>query len=172
MSPLETSKHEDLLEHPDEAFAFYSKEGISTVVCEQKHMGSRAVVVLCKKESVSQNRFGLARASMGTVYTHTGRRFFTDDELERQFLIRLQGAVNESSQWDELGTDWLCLDCELMPWSAKTKQLLQKQYAPVGNAGLHALKAESDRITQAMLRVRGQEALSTQTAVRLDAVDH
>ena len=39
MSPTETSKHENLLEHPDEAFAFYRKEGISTVVCEQKHMG-------------------------------------------------------------------------------------------------------------------------------------
>ena len=50
MSPTETSKHENLLEHPDEAFAFYRKEGIATVVCEQKHMGSRAVVVLCKDE--------------------------------------------------------------------------------------------------------------------------
>ena len=81
MSPTETSKHENLLEHPDEAFAFYRKEGISTVVCEQKHMGSRAVVVLCKDESVSQKRFGVVQPSLGTVYTRTGRRFFTDDEL-------------------------------------------------------------------------------------------
>src|SRR5580704_11632122 len=114
MSPTETSKHEDLLEHPDEAFAFYRKEGISTVICEQKHMGSRAVVVLCKDASISQKRFGVVQASMGTVYTRTGRRFFTDDELEHQFLTRLQVAVNESGLWDELGTDWVCLDCELM----------------------------------------------------------
>src|SRR6266702_3456018 len=93
MSPTETSKHEDLLEHPDEAFAFYRKEGISTVVCEQKHMGSRAVVVLCKDESVSQNRFGVVQSSLGTVYTRTGRRFFTDEGLERQFLVRLQMAA-------------------------------------------------------------------------------
>ena len=171
MSPTETSKHENLLEHPDEAFAFYRKEGISTVVCEQKHMGSRAVVVLCKEESVSQKRFGVVEASLGTVYTRTGRRFFTDEELERQFLIRLQAAVNASGLWDELGTDWLCLDCELMPWSAKAQELLQKQYAPVGNAGVRALKAENEIIAQAMQRVPGLEALSTHTAGRLNAVE-
>ena len=172
MSPTETSKHENLLEHPDEAFAFYRKEGISTVVCEQKHMGSRAVVVLCKDESVSQKRFGVVEASLGTVYTRTGRRFFTDDELERQFLMRLQAAVQTSGLWDELGTDWLCLDCELMPWSAKAQELLQKQYAPVGNAGVRALKTENDIIAQAMQRVPGLEALSIHTSARLNAVEH
>jgi protein phosphatase len=172
MSPTETSKHENLLEHPDEAFAFYRKEGISTVVCEQKHMGSRAVVVLCKDESVSQKRFGVVQASLGTVYTRTGRRFFTDEELERQFLIRLQAAVNASGLWDELGTDWLCLDCELMPWSAKAQELLQKQYAPVGNAGVRALKAENDILVRAMERVPGLESLTTQTMARLNAVEH
>src|SRR5260370_2163855 len=135
-------------------------------------MGWRGVGVMCKDERVRQKRFGVVQASMGTVYTRTGRRFFTDDELERQFLIRLQVAVNESGLWDELGTDWLCLDCELMPWSAKAQELLQKQYAPVGNAGVHALKAESDIIAQAMLRVPGLEALSSRTAARLNAVDH
>ena len=169
MSPTETSKHENLLEHPDEAFAFYRKEGISTVVCEQKHMGSRAVVVLCKDESVSQKRFGVVQASLGTVYTRTGRRFFTDEELERQFLVRLQAAVNASGLWDELGTDWLCLDCELMPWSAKAQELLQKQYAPVGNAGARALKAEHDTLARAMERVPGLEA---HTTARLNAVEH
>ena len=172
MSPTETSKHENLLEHPDEAFAFYRKEGISTVVCEQKHMGSRAVVVLCKDETVSQKRFGVVQASLGTVYTRTGRRFFTDDELEREFLIRLQVAVSASSLWDELGTDWLCLDCELMPWSAKAQELLQKQYAPVGNSGIHALKAENETVAKAMLRVPGLEGLLANTAARLDAVEH
>jgi protein phosphatase len=167
MSPTETSKHENLLEHPDEAFAFYRKEGISTVVCEQKHMGSRAVVVLCKDESVSQKRFGVVQASLGTVYTRTGRRFFTDGELERQFLIRLQAAVNTSGLWDELETDWLCLDCELMPWSAKAQELLQKQYAPVGNAGVRALNAENDILMRAMERVPGLEALTTHTLARL-----
>jgi protein phosphatase len=172
MSPSETSRHEDLLEHPDEAFAFYRKEGISTVVCEQKHMGSRAVVVLCKDESVSQKRFGVVQGSLGIVYTRTGRRFFTDAGLEAQFLIRLQRAAEKSGIWDELQSDWLCLDCELMPWSAKAQELLQKQYAPVGNAGVSGLKAESDLIAQAALRVSGLESLSNHTAARLNAVEH
>jgi protein phosphatase len=171
MSPTETSKHENLLEHPDEAFAFYRKEGISTVVCEQKHMGSRAVVVLCKSEAVSQKRFGVVQASLGTVFTRTGRRFFTDDALEREFLFRLGSAAEKSGLWDELATDWVCLDCELMPWSAKAQELLQKQYAPVGNAGVRALKAESAIIAQAMERVSGLEALSNHITTRLDAVE-
>jgi protein phosphatase len=172
MSPTETSKHENLLEHPDEAFAFYRKEGISTVVCEQKHMGSRAVVVLCKDESTSLKRFGVVQASLGAVYTRTGRRFFTDEELERNFLIRLGLAAEKSGLWDELGTDWLCLDCELMPWSAKAQELLQKQYAPVGNAGINALKAENKVIALAMQHVSGLEELSDQTSKRLNAVEH
>lgn len=74
MSPSETSQRTDLLEHPDEAFAFYRKEGISTVVCEQKHMGSRAVVVVCRDEGVSSKRFGVIDPALGVVYTRTGRR--------------------------------------------------------------------------------------------------
>jgi predicted kinase len=112
-----------------------------------------------------------AQPSLGTVYTRTGRRFFTDEDLEREFLMRLQVAVNQAGLWDELGTDWLCLDCELMPWSAKAQELLQKQYAPVGNAGIHALKAENDVVAQAMLRVPGLEALSANTVARLEAIE-
>ena len=172
MSPTETSKHENLLEHPDEAFAFYRKEGIPTVICEQKHMGSRAVVVLCKDEGVSLKRFGVVHAALGTVYTRTGRRFFTDDDLEHQFLSRLQSAANRAGLWEELGTDWICLDCELMPWSAKAQELLQKQYAPVGNAGVRGLAAERDILAQAMSRVAGLESLAEQVGKRLDAVEH
>ena len=59
-----------------------------------------------------------------------------------------------------------------MPWSAKAQELLQRQYAPVGNAGVHALRAESELINQAMQRVSDLGALSGQTTARLDAVEH
>src|SRR5712691_144219 len=36
-------------------------------------------------------------------------------------------------------TDWLCLDCELMPWSAKAQELLRQQYAAVGASARAAL---------------------------------
>ena len=171
MSPSETSKHKDLLEHPDEAFAFYRNEDIATVICEQKHMGSRAVVVLCKDAGVSQTRFGVVTPSLGTVYTRTGRQFFKEEALEQQFLGRLQQAADRAGLWEELGTDWLCLDCELMPWSAKAQELLRDQYAPVGNAGVQALKAEKDVLERAMQRIDGLENLAAHTGERIQAVE-
>ncbi|MFC6644667.1 polynucleotide kinase-phosphatase [Granulicella cerasi] len=171
MSPSETSQRTDLLEHPDEAFAFYRKEGISTVVCEQKHMGSRAVVVVCKDECVSLKRFGVSEPSLGVVYTRTGRQFFEDAALEKAFLERTRDAASGADLWNHLGTDWLCLDCELMPWSAKAQELLQKQYAPVGNGGVKTLHAEIEALEAASGHVSGLEALMQRTRDRLGAVD-
>ena len=170
MSPSETSKRRDLLEHPDEAFAFYRSEGVETVICEQKHMGSRAVVVLCKDEGVSTSRFGVVKPSLGVVYTRTGRQFFHDEALEQEFLSRLQQAADRSGLWEELGTDWMCLDCELLPWSAKAQELLRDQYAPVGTAGVQALEAEQEVLRQAMQRIEGLDDLAIRTAERLDSV--
>lgn len=47
MSPPETSQLPDLLEHPAEAFDYYRRSGVPKVVCEEKHMGSRAVRWRC-----------------------------------------------------------------------------------------------------------------------------
>jgi protein phosphatase len=41
MSPTETTEKPGLLEHPAEAFAYFRREGVPRVVCEEKHMGSR-----------------------------------------------------------------------------------------------------------------------------------
>jgi protein phosphatase len=168
MSPTETSKLPGLLEHPAEAFAFYRSEGVARVVCEQKHMGSRAVVVVCRDESVATRRFGVVEPSLGIVYTRTGRRFFSDAALERQFLTRIAAAA--SSLWDELHTDWLCLDCELMPWSAKAQELLRLQYAPAGTAGIHALAAAKSALDAAPPQIEGLAELARRTAARLDAL--
>ena len=37
-----------------EAFSYYRQAGIERVVCGEKHMGSRAVVVLCRNEEAAQ----------------------------------------------------------------------------------------------------------------------
>ncbi|HEX3872879.1 MAG TPA: polynucleotide kinase-phosphatase, partial [Solirubrobacteraceae bacterium] len=42
MAPPATSGRPDLLEHPDEVFAEYRAAGVQDVICEEKHMGSRA----------------------------------------------------------------------------------------------------------------------------------
>lgn len=169
MSPCETSKRDGLLEHPEEAFSYYLHEGVHKVVCEQKHMGSRAVVIVCRDEESARRRFGVLEGELGICYTRTGRRFFNDLALESQFLDRVRQAVSGCGLWDELKTEWVCLDCELMPWSAKAQELLRTQYAPTGaaaraalNATVEALQSASEKLDDSSLlpnyRVRQQLA--------------
>ena len=153
VSPSETAGDPELLEHPAEAFAHYRQAGVPKVVCQEKHMGSRAVVVVCRDEGSARRRFGAVDEGFGACYTRTGRRFFDDDELERQLLTRIRTAVERSELFERLETDWLLLDCELMPWSAKAQELLRHQYAAVGGAArlglaetVSVLEAASGRI--------------------------
>lgn len=139
MSPSETSQDEHFLEHPAEAFAYFRNQNISQVVCEEKHMGSRCVVIVCRNEETAQKRFGVVGEGMGICYTRTGRRFFEDAKLEKEFLERVSQAAEKSDFWTELDTDWAILDCELMPWSAKAQELLRQQYAAVGAAARASL---------------------------------
>ncbi|MEP6672002.1 MAG: polynucleotide kinase-phosphatase [Chthoniobacter sp.] len=151
MSPTETTSAPGLLEHPAEAFAYYRREGITRVVCEQKHMGSRAVVVVCRDEEAARRRFGIVGES-GICYTRTGRRFFEDTRLENELLATLRGALTAVDFWTEFATDWVCLDCELMPWSAKAQELLRQQYAAVGAAALAALPSAVGALEMALSR--------------------
>ncbi|RZK41412.1 MAG: polynucleotide kinase-phosphatase, partial [Hymenobacter sp.] len=72
MSPTETSELPDLLEHPAEAIAYYQRQGVERVVCEEKHMGSRVVVVLGQSEAAIQRRLGVVGEGLGKCYTRTG----------------------------------------------------------------------------------------------------
>jgi protein phosphatase len=137
MSPSETSRLPDLLEHPAESFAYYRTSGVSAVVCEEKHMGSRAVVVACRDTDVARSRFGVEDGSAGIVYTRTGRRFTDDESVEAAIVSRVAAAF--AGAWAELGTDWMVLDCEIMPWSAKAQELIRTQYAAVGAAARASL---------------------------------
>jgi len=152
MSPSETSQEEGFLEYPAEAFAYFRTAGVAQVVCEQKHMGSRAVVIVCRDESVSTKRFGIVEGGIGVVYTRTGRRFFDRSDTETEFLRRIQSALLASGFWQEFETDWVCLDCELMPWSAKAQELLKCQYAATGAAATAALTESVDTLQAAMSR--------------------
>ena len=152
MSPTETSQAEGLLEHPVEAFAYFRHAGVPRVVCEEKHMGSRAIVIVCRDEQAAQKAFGVKNEGIGICYTRTGRRFFDDTALERLFLETVSNAVGSAGFWEEFKTEWICLDCELMPWSAKAQELLKQQYAAVGAAAQASLAAETAVIEQAAAR--------------------
>jgi len=166
MSPCETSVQPDLLEHPAEAFAYYRHHGIPKVICEEKHMGSRAVVVVCRETDAALRRFGVLDET-GIVYTRTGRRFFTDTHLEQQFLERMRSALTVADFWTAFKTDWVCLDCELLPWSAKAQELLRHQYAAVGAAATAALPNVVTALELATQRLSGKAAgLATDTHTR------
>jgi protein phosphatase len=149
MSPPESTKQPGYLEYPGEALSYYRKNGVQRVVCEQKHMGSRLVAIVCKDEETVLRRFGIRGERSGILYTRTGRRFFDDGELEAQLIAQIQSGLSASGFWQEFSTDWVCLDCELMPWSVKAQELLQSQYAAVGAAAQASLGAALNSLQSA-----------------------
>ena len=152
MSPCETSRIDDYLEHPLEAFEYYRKNGIKNVVCEKKHMGSRAVIVLCHTPETAGKRFGINDGTCGIIYTRTGRRFFDNTETEKELLKRLDKVLTDNNFWNDFNTDWVCLDTELMPRSEKAQGLSKTQYAPVGNAGINSLNTAVKLLEKACSR--------------------
>ena len=125
MAPCSTATVEGYLEHPSTAFADMRAAGVGKVVCEEKHMGSRAVV------RVSRDGAGDA------VWTRTGRPFF-DAARNAALLEKVRAAAVRAGVLDD---GWLLLDTELLPWSAKAGGLIRERYAGVGAAGRAALPA-------------------------------
>jgi protein phosphatase len=171
MSPSETSARPDLLEHPDEAFDYYRKHGVRTVVCEEKHMGSRALVLVGREREALARRFGFDDVALpGVVISRRGRRFFKEAELEAGLIARVQAAVERAGFWERFQTDWVLLDAELMPWSAKARELLTSQYAPVGAAAKAVLDDAARLLAQAAARQPEVAALQDKVLARAAAV--
>lgn len=152
MSPCATSDLPNFLEHPVQALNYYQKRGVEKVVCEEKHMGSRAVLVICKDEETVLKRFGIENEGIGVCYTRTGRNFFNEPVMEKAFMTRVNQCLSEANIWEKFNTDWICLDAELMPWSAKAQALLKDQYASVGAAAGNALTVVEQVLQKAVGR--------------------
>jgi len=168
MSPSETSSREGYLEYPVEAFEHYRRAGVEHVVCEEKHMGSRAVLVVTKDVDTAAERFGVRDGSAGTVYTRTGRRFFEDAAMEGALLDQTRTALTDAGLWNELQTDWVVLDAEILPWSLKAGSLIREQYAAVGAAAGATLPAEVAVLEAAASRGLPLGDLLTSTRQRLE----
>lgn len=189
MAPCATSQLDGYLEHPHEAFAAYREDGVRQVICEEKHMGSRAVALVCRDEQAARDRFGITGEGVtGALHTRTGRPFFTGDisgfaagaqiteQITEQILARLREAISSAGLWEELATDWLLLDAELLPWSLKASGLLRRQYAAVGAASgavfpgaLAALGAAAARGTDVAGLLARQRERSADAAAFTDA---
>jgi polynucleotide kinase-phosphatase len=152
MAPCATSQLDGFLEHPAEAFAAYRAAGVRQLVCEEKHMGSRAVALVCRDAATAAERFGAPAGVSGALHTRTGRPFFDEPERTEAALAGIRAAVTGAGLWAELDTDWLLIDAELLPWSLKAAGLLREQYAAVGAAARTALPPAVAALEQAVAR--------------------
>lgn len=170
MSPAATSSEPGLLEHPDQVFAYYAEQGVDEVVCQEKHMGSRGLLLVCRDEQTASARFGLPSPAGGIAWTRSGRRMF-DDALEAALLQRLRQAMDRAELWEELGSPWVLLDTEVLPWSVKASALVDQQYAPVGVSALADGRALTEALAQAASRGVAVQALQQRATERLAAAE-
>jgi protein phosphatase len=172
MSPSETSAAEGWLERPEEAFDYFRKAGVAEVVCEEKHMGSRAVIALCRDAAAAAARFDAAGGETGAIWTRTGRSFFNDPATTEAVLERLRAAVDAAGLWDAPASDWLLLDAEIMPWSAKAGALITSQYEPVAVSSQAGLAAAVDALGRAADNGAPVEALLDRFTDRAERAAH
>lgn len=169
MSPVETSPRDGWLERPEEAFDYYRRQGVSEIICEEKHMGSRAIAVICKDADAARKHFH-ATSRDGVIYTRTGRPFFKPGD-EGLVIERLRKAITKAGWWKQFQTDWVCLDMEIMPWSAKAQSLIRHQYAPVGSAASIGLDLATKTLQDAVRRGVDVGEMLAKTQSRKEATD-
>lgn len=170
MAACPTAPDGPFLEHPREAIEYFKTRGVTELVVEEKHMGSRALLVVCRSHEAAAARFGVEDGKAGVIFTRTGRPFFTDDVLEASVIARVAEAATSTGLWAGLETDWLLLDAEIMPWSAKAQELLRRQYYPT----VEAARTSAALLTDALAKApAGDEldALRTKAAHRADAAE-
>ncbi|GAA4510316.1 polynucleotide kinase-phosphatase [Brevibacterium yomogidense] len=179
MAPAPTSHEEGYLEHPRTAFGYYAKRGLR-VICEEKHMGSRAVALLVRpgahvtapawapQHTEADTRPGAApypdtsavteaEADTGGVlssyvYTRTGRAFFADEEASARFAHGAAVIAEVAGLFDRLDSDWVLLDGEILPWNLKAQGLIDELYRPAAAAGLAETQAVGDALRRAEAR--------------------
>lgn len=159
MSPVESAVEGTFLEHPDQAFDYYRRNGVTDLVVETKHMGSRALILACRDADTARTRFGVTDGSTGHIWSRSGRAFFNDSD--RKTVLAEVAAAAEKSLFQALSTDWVLLDCEIMPWNAKATDLIGRQYAPTGVAASMSAVAATDALRR--YSVRGGKGLEDET---------
>jgi protein phosphatase len=119
ISSHQSEKSTEDFERPEGALNYFRLERIGKAVVEEKHMGSRGIVVLCRTLQAARERFGVDGEVPGCVYTRNGRRFFKDEDTEAVFLERLEGVLTKAKFWERFSTNFVFLDGEILPWSVK-----------------------------------------------------
>lgn len=98
MSPVETSAGEGWLARAEEAFAHYAERGVIDLVGEEKHMGSRAILAVCRDPEAAHRRFGASDGERrGLIWAHAGRACH-DDATEAALPERVADAVGAAGR--------------------------------------------------------------------------
>ncbi|WP_332645527.1 polynucleotide kinase-phosphatase [Lysinibacillus sp. 54212] len=172
MSPTpQTSSLNDYLEHPAEAISYYKKHGISKLIAEKKHMGSRAVLLLFKNEKVAQSM--IDKETLGIISTRTGRAFF-EQNVQQKIVGQIHEELLTKQYFDKMNTDFVLLDAEILPWNLKAQSLIDEQYAHVAE---HAMM-DRQKILQKLQETKNLDVSHwlaeyeelVRNAVRFDAV--
>lgn len=122
IAPVEYNpKYEDYLEHPESAFNYYKSRGITSVVAEEKEMGSRAYVMIFKTLKHAQ---ALGFPTPIIINSRQGYPFFNRNN---DCLLDLWSGIK-----DKLKYDFIILDCEVLPWNLKARGLIEKDFLVPG----------------------------------------
>jgi protein phosphatase len=170
MAPCPTASEGPFLEHPTQALDYYVERGVTDIVAEEKHMGSRALLVVACNTEAARTRFGVEDGKAGVIYTRTGRPFLDDDSIEAVIIARIGEAIDKAGLWKTLETDWVLLDAELMPWSAKAQGLLQRQYSPTVAAAKASAEALLSVLSESQ-EFEGLEQLRIKAAAQFASAD-
>lgn len=134
MSPTpQTSALPDYLEHPEEAFNYYKKNGVQKMIAEKKHMGSRAVIFIAKDKEVAKELIN--SDSLGYITTRTGRAFFEQKE-QQQMVEKIHAELVSKNYFEQFNTSFVLMDAEILPWNLKAHRLIDQQYETVAENAL------------------------------------
>jgi protein phosphatase len=167
ISPGVTSRRPDILEHPSDIFSYYQRCGVPQVLCQEKHTGSPVVFILCKTKEVAQKRFNTEE--QGICYNALGQRILSPSQ-EEYSLNRLLQLCHHSKLWEELQSDWLCIEGVLCPYSQERS--LYSQHFPLSAIAHYTYEKIQKSLEKAQLQGARVQGLSKYYQERTEMVSH
>lgn len=112
-SPVDPNNNPGVLEHPEDAFAYYRRQGIDQLVCQEVLSGIPAVVIVCRNESTARTVFGTTDGRSGIVYSGSGRNIFSDRNAEDTWMEQCRAAA-EKAKLFEINGPFLVFEATLL----------------------------------------------------------
>lgn len=128
------------LEHPEHAYNMYRKY-TNYIYGQEKHMGSRCVIVIARDRMIMKNIFGID--AIGFTQSRSGRQFLNDND-EKRFIEILYNRIEENNLWNILG-NWIVFDGEMLPWSYKAEGLIRDTFLATSCA-IQSKQAQEDYV--------------------------